>query len=126
MEAFRSVSVQAVFPKLPIIPSTIYYLAECRYDDHTSFTASSQLVTGYDDCTYFTASSQLVTGYNDCTASSQLVTRKTQSCINTKLVSLPSHNHHQSESMIMFVYKNWFQYTADTDCYTLLKDSKQH
>lgn len=135
-------STQPVFPKLPIIPSTIYHLAECRYDDYSSCTASPQLVSGrYDDCTSSsqlaiekcncTASSQLISGrcsynnYTSCTTSSQLVTGKTQSCITTKPISLPSHSLHQSKNIVMFTYKNWFQCTTDADYSTLLRVSRQ-
>ena len=123
-------STEPVFPKLPIIPSTINHLAECKYEDYSSCTASSQLFTGrYDNCTSSsqlvnekyncTTSSQLITGrctYNDytfCTTSAQLVTGKTQSRITTEPISLPSHNHHhQSKNIVVFTYKNWFQYTT--------------
>ena len=135
-------STEPVFPKLPIVPSTIYHLAECRYDDYSSCTASPQLVTGrYDNSTSSsqlilekcncTASSQLITGscsYNNCTSctkSSQLVTGKTQSCIITKPISLPSHGLHQSKKIVVFTHKNWFQCTTDADYSTSLGVSRQ-
>ena len=98
MEDFKS--IEPVFPKLPIIPSTIYHLGECKHDDYTSCTASSQLVTG---------------------------TGNTQSCITTTPISLPSHNLHWSENTVVFACKKWFKCTTDTaDCYIMLKDSRQH
>lgn len=91
-------STELVFPKLPIIPSMIYHLAECKHDDYTSCTASSQLVTG---------------------------TGNSQSCITTIPISLPSHNLHWLENTAVLACKNWFKCTTDTDCYILLKDSRQ-